>query len=142
MSQRREMREGLQDVLVQLGASAETITERLGATGVRGTPNSPEQCVLARYLHAVVGGDRSILKVRVGRRSVRVDFVPLWARSIVLPLSSPLQRFIAAFDGGEIVSLIDEPRPRIAGGDEATVATLNQMFQFNRPGGPVANGPT
>jgi hypothetical protein len=107
MSKKRETRDGIRDILVQLGGDIETVKTRLWASGVRGTPNSAEDCVVARYLHAVVAGDRAVLNVHVRRKSVRINFASFRVRSIVLGLPAPLQDFIASFDNGEILDLVD-----------------------------------
>jgi hypothetical protein len=113
MRQKRQIRDGVRDILVQLGGDVDTITTKLWAAGVRGIPNSAEDCVVARYLHAVISGDRAILNVRVWRSYVRINFVSLRTRSILIQLPLPIQMFIAAFDRRDVPDLIDQTRTEV-----------------------------
>ena len=120
MGQKRQIREGVRDLLAQLGGDVETITTKLWASGVRGTPNNAEDCVLARYLNAVVGGDRAIVRLRVWRGSVRIELASLRTRPIIVSLPLPLQRFVAEFDKKTIPDLIDTVQAHVPGPSEPT----------------------
>ena len=126
MSKKREIREGIRDILAQLGDDVETVKTRLWASGVRGTPNNAEDCVVARYLHAVVGGDRAVLNVHVRRGSVRINFISFRARSVVVGLPSPLREFITCFDNGEILDLVDSRRVTVPEATDSSEPVLNQ----------------
>jgi hypothetical protein len=98
MGTRRQIRRGVEQVLRALGNDLDTIVSSLEAHGVRGMPKDPEECALARYLNAVIGGDPAISAVRVWQHSVRVHLRSCLGRSVVVQLPEILSQFIVAFD--------------------------------------------
>lgn len=110
----RELRRAIGGYLRGLGASAPAVADRLGAEGACGVPGDPFDCALARYLHALVGVERSVERVVVKPRTARVHLdssrLPL-----VVRLPRPVARFIQGFDAGWFPELIDGPAVLAAG---------------------------
>jgi hypothetical protein len=98
-----------------LGNSASSVATDLGRAGVRGTPGNTAECPMARYLHAVIGGESSVDQVLVFDSSVRVTRVGL-RPSLVVSLPSAVSAFIRGFDAGCFPDLVsgnerDRARP-------------------------------
>lgn len=94
-----------------LGGSPEAIADRLAEYGVKGVPGKATDCVLARYLHAVIGGVESVTRIAVYHGSVRV-YRPGTMFPAVVRLARPVSAFIRGFDLGGYPSLVEErPNP-------------------------------
>lgn len=78
----------------------------MAAEGARGIPAEVSECVMARYLQAVIGAEMSVRRVVVKERSIRLYRtgyrLPVYA---TLPVS--ISKFIRAFDAGCYPELID-----------------------------------
>jgi hypothetical protein len=81
--------------------------------GVRGYQTRTDDCPVARYLHAVMGGDQSVSRLEVGLDRVYVYSRRPWWPPVSAPIPLPVQQFIAAFDSGRFPHLrATEPAPR------------------------------
>lgn len=93
-------------LLEGLGSTADDVASALAHSGVHGIPLDGSSCVLSRYVYAVIGGDRSVRSVLVGSDGVRITARgPM--RRILVPLPPAVQQFVAEFDRGTYVELID-----------------------------------
>lgn len=107
MGKRSRISEGVEQLLQSLGDDLDTVVSSLEAHGVRARPRNPEECVLARYLNAVIGSDPAISAVHVWRYSVRVRLRYRLRRSVVVRLPVLLSEFIVVFDGLSFPQLVD-----------------------------------
>lgn len=109
MIARRSIRRGTKRVLEALGDDLVTVASTLDAYGARGTPRSADDCVVARYLGAVLGADPAIVSVAVWQRGVRIRWASRRRRSMLVPLPRGVAQFIAEFDAGRFPQLIARP---------------------------------
>jgi hypothetical protein len=102
---------------MSLGESADAIAQHLGETGVRGVPQDAFDCVLSRYVNAVlptVAGVEEIAIGRVGKRPgptqliLRLTAFPKW--TVRIDLGQPLEEFLIAFDAGAYPDLVRTDR--------------------------------
>jgi hypothetical protein len=101
MSEYRQLKRQVGDLLVGLGTTPDEVASSLGAAGVRGTPRSNRTCPIALYLSAVMGADPRVRSVTVGHCSMVIalatpDLRP--AGRLVVQLPKPVRRFVSAFD--------------------------------------------
>ncbi|HET9075572.1 MAG TPA: hypothetical protein VFN68_01455 [Acidimicrobiales bacterium] len=89
-----------------MGSSPGEVAGRLADEGVRGIPAEVSECVLARYLQAVIGAEMSVRRVVVKERSVRVYRAGNRLPALVA-IPVPVSKFIRAFDAGCYPELID-----------------------------------
>lgn len=102
----RQLRRSVRRHVESMGSSPGEIADRLAAVGARGIPAEVSECVLARYLQAVIGTEIAVRRIVVKERSIRLyrtgrPFPAL----VVLPLA--VSKFIRAFDAGCYPELID-----------------------------------
>lgn len=86
-------------LLAELGTTAVEVAESLQAAGVTGSRGDPRDCAVARYLGAVVGGERDVAGVSVGRSVLWLSRRGL-RPAVRVPLPVPVRHFVAAFDAG------------------------------------------
>ena len=79
MSEYRQLKRQVGDLLVGLGATPDEVASSLEASGVRGTPRSNRNCPIALYLSAVMGAD---LAGPVGDRRPLLDGDRAWPHPI------------------------------------------------------------
>jgi hypothetical protein len=101
MSEYRQLKRQVGDLLVGLGTTADEVASSLDASGVRGTPRSNRTCPVALYLSAVMGADPRVRSVTVGHCSMVIalatpDLRP--AGRLLVQLPKPVRRFVSAFD--------------------------------------------
>lgn len=102
----RELRRSVRQHLESMGSSPGEVAGRLAGEGVRGVPAEVSECVLARYLQAVIGAEMSVRRVVVKERSIRV-FRPGYRLPVLVTIPLPVSKFIRAFDAGCYPELID-----------------------------------
>jgi hypothetical protein len=112
VTRRRETKSGLLRLLEHLGSDVESVIANLERSGIHGIPSNAEGCVLARYLHAVVGGESFVISIQVRKRSVRILWRSIWAQPLVVSLPLTLCEFIERFDRGEVPQLVS-PETRL-----------------------------
>ena len=102
----RQLRRSVRRHVESMGSSPGEIAGWLAADGVRGIPAEVSECVLARYLQAVIGTEVSVRRIVVKERSIRLYRAGCHFPAVVaLPLA--VSRFIRAFDAGCYPELID-----------------------------------
>lgn len=102
----RQLRRSIRRHVDSMGRSPGQVAGRLAAEGARGLPAEVSECVMARYLQAVIGAEMSVRKVVVKERSIRV-FRTGYRLPVYLTLPSAVSKFIRAFDAGCYPELID-----------------------------------
>jgi hypothetical protein len=103
------------ELLRKLGTTIEDVAATLGSTGVRGIPRSGTGCVLARYVHAVMGPDPRLRAITVTCAAITMTRRRWWLQPVVVSVPPPVQQFIVRFDRWEFSELVAEP-----GGARAT----------------------
>jgi hypothetical protein len=99
------MKKEIAHLLDELGTTPDGVAGSLGRSGVRGDRFLVSRCPVARYLHAVVGGDPRVGKVKVGLYKAVVNG-PRWYRPVTVALPTPVRLFVLAFDSGHYAQLI------------------------------------
>jgi hypothetical protein len=102
MSNYRQLKRHTTALLSDLGNDPDEIADSLHQAGVKGVPQSNQNCAVALYLSALMGADPRVRSVGVGRCAVRIDtaappgFTPTGWMFVQLP--KPVRGFVAAFD--------------------------------------------
>jgi hypothetical protein len=119
-NERAVMRHDVANLLNQLGSTPDAVAASLERAGVRGDPFLVSRCPIAQYLHAVVGVEPRVGKIKVGLYRAVINR-PRWWRPLIVALPSPVRLFILGFDRGRFPALLSQPRrPRISVSSEAT----------------------
>jgi len=118
MSDHRQLKKQTRALLTELGASPDQVATSLETAGVHGVPKNNRSCAIALYVTALMGADRRVRAVRVGRCSLLIDTVsapdarPSGRLQVQLP--KPVRQFVAAFDAQSYPTIIRSPSPRPA----------------------------
>jgi hypothetical protein len=98
----RELRQHVQELLIGLGNSPTEVAATLRRAGVRALPKDPQDCAIAVYLRAVIGGDRRVRSITVHGSTVKVQLGERtrwrWPNLVSVLLPDPVRKFISAFD--------------------------------------------
>ena len=114
---RRNLRRQSQLLLASLGDTADAIARHLAAAGVQGVPQNAFDCVLSRYLSAVIPTAAGVEEIALGRVSqkpgptqlvLRLTAFPRW--TVRIDLGEHFQQFLAGFDAGAYPSLVRTDR--------------------------------
>jgi hypothetical protein len=92
-SERAALREGVARLLDELGDTAGEVAASLRSQGVPLGPSSGGDSPTARYLHAVVGADAQVKRVRVTKRWLVLKTRPRLWPTIRLRLPHPVTEF-------------------------------------------------
>ena len=116
MSEYRQLKRQVGDLLVGLGSTPDEVASSLEASGVRGTPRSNRNCPIALYLSAVMGADPRVRSVTVGHCSMVIalatpDLRP--AGRLLVQLPKPVRRFVSAFDALKYPENVRRPNPPV-----------------------------
>ncbi len=109
-NERALIKQNVANLLDQLGSTPRTVAETLQRSGVRGDPFLSSRCPLAEYLHAVVGADAHVSKVKVGLHVAVISRPRRW-RPIIVPLPVAVRLFVLGFDNGHYPALIRHTEP-------------------------------
>jgi hypothetical protein len=93
------IRRAAETLLADLGATEATVFRSLQEAGVAGSRGDPRDCVIARYLNAVVGADPDVTNVSVGRSVVWLSRRGL-RPAVRVTIPTAVRQFILAFDAG------------------------------------------
>jgi hypothetical protein len=96
LAKRAALREDSAALLGELGGTAAEVAVSLTAMGVRVWPASSGDCPLARYLHAVMGPDPRVKRVKVTTRWLALTTRGTWWSTVWLRLPHPVREFVAA----------------------------------------------
>jgi hypothetical protein len=96
-------------LLDQLGSTPEAVGESLRRAGVRGDPFLVSRCPVARYLHAVVGAEPNVGKIKVGLYKTVING-PRWWRPMTIGLPLPVRLFVLGFDRGQFPELLSQSK--------------------------------
>ena len=114
---RRNLRRQSERLLKSLGDSADAIAHHLNEAGVRGVPQNAFDCVLSRYLNAVIPTASGVEEIAVGRVRKKVGPAQLILRLTAFPrwtvridLGEHFQQFLGWFDAGAYPGLVRSDR--------------------------------
>ena len=99
------LREDATRLLDELGGTASEVAASLYSLGVKARPSSTGDPVVARYLHAVVGADSRVRRIKVTRRWLALETHQRGQATIWLRLPHPVREFTV---------MVDIARPREA----------------------------
>jgi hypothetical protein len=133
MRERAVTKRNVSILLDQLGSTPERVAVSLQRAGVQGYPFLGAHCPVARYVHAVVGVEPGIGKVKIGLSRATLN-APHWWWPISVSLPVPVRLFVLAFDRGQFPELLLWPES----GDPASPA-LQPAAGF-RPSSPFDQG--
>lgn len=112
---RRHLQHSIEQLNEALGSSPAAVALNLAALHAAGRPKNPTDCVIARYLSAVVGTERVVKSISVSSRGVHVTLSGKHL-PVKVQLPDPVSSFIRAFDEGTYPDLVDgDAEPRAAG---------------------------
>jgi hypothetical protein len=69
---RRHLHHSIRQPSESLGSSPAAVALNLAALGAAGQPKNPTDCVIARYLSAIVGTERTVKSISVSSRGIHV----------------------------------------------------------------------
>ncbi len=104
-SERAVMKHHVSVLLDQLGATPEAVADSLWREGVHGDPFLGTRCPIARYLHAVVGGEPHVGKVKIGLYRAVIN-APHWWWPVTVNLPLAVRMFVLGFDRGQFPALL------------------------------------
>jgi hypothetical protein len=108
-SERTVLKQDVSVLLDQLGSTPEGVAQSLHRAGVRGDPFLVSRCPVARYLHAVVGAEPSVGKIKVGLYKAVINR-PRWWRPVTIGLPLPVRLFVLGFDRGQFPELLTQSK--------------------------------
>jgi hypothetical protein len=124
LEERAALRADAATLLYELGDTVSEVAVSLGSLGVQVRPLGVDDSLAARYLHAVIGADNRVKRVKVTKCSLVLQTHRRWWPTICLPLPDPVRRFTASVDkartneateiplGRNGADTDDSPRPR------------------------------
>jgi hypothetical protein len=107
-SERTVLKQNVATLLNQLGGTPEAVADSLHRAGVRGDPFLVARCPVAQYLHAVVGGESRVGRIKVGLYNAVIN-TPHWWQPMTVALPSPVRLFVLGFDRGLFPQLFRLP---------------------------------
>ena len=97
-AERAALREDTARLLDELGGTASEVAATLHSMGVRVQPSSGGDSPAATYLHAVLGADTQVKRVRVTKRRLVLKTHRRWRSRIWLRLPQPVREFTLSVD--------------------------------------------
>jgi hypothetical protein len=98
LAERAALREDAARLLDELGGTAGDVAVSLYLVGVGARASNADACSLARYLHAVVGGDTRVKRVRVTKRWLALKTQRRWWSTVWVRLPHPVREFSVRVD--------------------------------------------
>jgi hypothetical protein len=110
-NERTAIKRNVSVLLEQLGGTPAAVATSLEQAGVQGDPFLVSRCPLARYLHAVVGVEPRVGKIKVGLYKAVING-PRWWQPMTVDLPAPVRGFVVDFDRGRYPALLRRPKNR------------------------------
>ena len=98
LAERAALREDAASLLDELGETANEVAMSLYLMGLQARPSSVGDSPVPRYLHAVVGADTRVKRVRVTKRWLVLKTHRRWWSTIWLRLPYPVRECIASVE--------------------------------------------
>jgi hypothetical protein len=112
VSRLRQLKKETRALLNDLGDSPDRVATSLQSAGVQGVPKDNRACAVALYLSAQLGCEPDVRSITVGHCSMLITLVsPRDSRPagrLLIQLSKPMRRFVAAFDARQYPTLLRE----------------------------------
>jgi hypothetical protein len=99
LAERAALRENAARLLDELGGTASEVAMSLRSMGLRVGPSDRGDSPAARYLHAVVGPDTQVKRIRVTKRWLVLKTHRRWCSTIRLRLPHPVREFTISILG-------------------------------------------
>lgn len=99
-AERAVLREDATRLLDELGGTAIEVAASLYSLGVKARPAIAGDTPVARYLHAVVGADSRVRRIKVTRGWLALETHRRRRATIWLPLPDPVREFTIMVDRG------------------------------------------
>jgi hypothetical protein len=116
------LRRDVERFIGELGANSREISTRLLRDGIRGTPKNTLDCVVARYLGAVLASDSRIVSVDVS--TARIFIRRVRRGNVSVPIPDALRKFIDLFDEGRFPGLVRSDAYPVAQDPETLPAAI------------------
>jgi hypothetical protein len=110
-NERTAVKRNVSILLDQLGGTSQAVATSLQQAGVQGDPFLVSRCPLARYLHAVVGTEPRVGKIKVGLYKAVING-PRWWQPMTVDLPAPVRGFVVDFDRGRFPDLLRRLKER------------------------------
>jgi hypothetical protein len=124
-NERTAIKRNVAVLLEQLGGTSDAVATSLQRAGVQGDPFLVSRCPLARYLHAVVGIEPRVGKIKVGLYKAVING-PRWWQPMTVDLPAPVRGFVVDFDRGRFPDLLRRPKGRPVPGSSAAAVSMRQ----------------
>jgi hypothetical protein len=95
---RAALREDAARLLGELGGTAGDVAVSLFVIGVPARASNADACSVARYLHAVVGADTRVKRVRITKRWLGLKTGRGWWTTVWVHLPHPVREFSISVD--------------------------------------------
>jgi hypothetical protein len=109
LEERAALRADAATLLDELGDTASEVAVSLGSLGIQVRPSGVDESLAARYLHAVVGADNRVKRVKVTNRSLVLQTHRRWWPTIWLPLPNPVRNFTDSMDKARTIEATEVP---------------------------------
>ncbi len=101
LAERTALREDAARLLDELGGTASEVATSLHSMGVGVRSSSGDDSPAARYLHAVVGADTRVKRIRLTKRRLVLKTHRRWCSTVWLRLPHPVREFTISFHTGQ-----------------------------------------
>jgi hypothetical protein len=125
-NERTAIKRNVAVLLEQLGGTSEAVATALQQAGVQGDPFLVSRCPLARYLHAVVGIEPRVGKIKVGLYKAVING-PRWWQPTTVDLPAPVRGFVVDFDRGRFPELLRRPKAQPVPGASTPTASMRPL---------------
>jgi hypothetical protein len=109
LAERAALREDAARLLDELGGTASEVAVSLHSMGIRVRTSSGGDSPAARYLHAVLGADTQVRRVRVTERWLVLKTHRKWRSTIRLRLPHPVREFTISVDAARADEVTEVP---------------------------------
>ena len=97
-AERAALREDAARLLDELGGTASDVAVSLYFVGVPARASNADACSVARYLHAVVGADTRVKRLRVTQRRLVLKTQRRWWSGVSVRLPHAVREFTVSVD--------------------------------------------
>jgi hypothetical protein len=99
LAERIALRDDAALLLAEFGDTAEEVVAFLAWMGAGVARASGGDSLATRYLHAVVGADPRVSRVRITKRRMGLKTTRRWRSTVWVPLPRPVRQFVTSVDG-------------------------------------------
>jgi hypothetical protein len=99
LAERIALREDAALLLAELGDTADEVVAFLAWMGAGVTGASGGDSLATSYLHAVIGADPRVRRVRITKRRMGLKTTRRWRSTVWVALPRPVRQFVTSVDG-------------------------------------------